>query len=289
MSEVVIPGSRGVAPFEPAKAQKRDAQYDAVIEYCKRVKDWPLLEQAVAAKIEEQAAFVEWWEENLPHGGDRSKSAGLRTWSAEDIERETKISHQQVSKWRRWLKDREGYAAKLYGAAYRKAMADVHNHLANGSGENEWYTPAKYIEAARDVLLGIDLDPASSAVAQETVQADEYYTATDDALDREWHGRVWLNPPYSKDLIPLFIAKLVNEFGSGRVSSAILLTHSYTDTAWFHTAESRCHAVCFTRGRIGFVSPSGEIAAPTQGQAFFYYGPDVDVFAGRFREFGFIR
>jgi DNA N-6-adenine-methyltransferase (Dam) len=25
-----------------------------------------------------------------------------------------------------------------------------------------------------------------------------YFTKFDDALNREWHGRVWLNPPYSR-------------------------------------------------------------------------------------------
>jgi hypothetical protein len=31
-------------------------------------------------------------------------------------------------------------------------LASVLNHRAQGTGQNEWYTPAEYIEAVRDVL-----------------------------------------------------------------------------------------------------------------------------------------
>ena len=56
---------------------------------------------------------------------------------------------------------------------------------------------------------GIDLDPASSAKAQETVKAGAYMTAADDGLDVVWEGRVWLNPPYEKGLVDRFIAYLL--------------------------------------------------------------------------------
>src|SRR3954466_10308314 len=49
------------------------AKADAIINYAAKVKDWPLLEQAVDLKIEEQKAFVHWWEENVSvrHGMNR--------------------------------------------------------------------------------------------------------------------------------------------------------------------------------------------------------------------------
>ena len=40
------------------------------------------------------------------------------------------------------------------------------------SGNNEYYTPGQFIEAAREVMGEIDLDPASCALAQETVRAN---------------------------------------------------------------------------------------------------------------------
>jgi phage N-6-adenine-methyltransferase len=163
------------------------------------------------------------------------------------------------------------------------------NHLANGTGENEWYTPPLYIDAAVAVMGAIDLDPASSLLAQRSINAAEFYDAEVDGLTQRWHGRVWLNPPYATELIPKFVAKLVDSYRRDEVEAAIMLTHAYTDTAWFHLAESAAERICWTRGRIGFVSPSGKIAAPTQGQAFFYFGDDADKFSAQFAPFGFVR
>jgi hypothetical protein len=78
------------------------------------------------------------------------------------------------------------------------ALLADHNHRAQGTGENEWYTPARELEAARAVLGEFDLDPACSHRAQATVRAKKYFTVEDDGLAQDWHGRVWLNPPYEQ-------------------------------------------------------------------------------------------
>ena len=176
-----------------------------------------------------------------------------------------------------------------YAAANPKeAPAIAANHRALGTGENEWYTPAVHLQAARAVLGGIDLDPASSPLANETVGADQIFTMADDGLNQPWAGKVWLNPPYSQPAIANFAEKLASEWQDGNLESAIALTHNYTDTAWFHRLATTCSAICFTRGRIGFVNPEGKKAAPTQGQAFFYFGQDVDTFVDQFGPIGFV-
>jgi len=157
-----------------------------------------------------------------------------------------------------------------------------------GTGENEWYTPAEYIEKARAVMGGFDVDPASNPIAQETVRASSYYTEETNGLDKEWNGRVWLNPPYAQPAISHFADKMVAEAEAGRCTEAIVLTHNYTDTAWFQKMARSARAICFTRGRIKFESPTGEKAAPTQGQAFFYFGNDAKTFRNVFGEVGFI-
>ena len=165
----------------------------------------------------------------------------------------------------------------------------VHNHRAQGTGENEWYTPEEYIETVREFLGGIDLDPASSEVAQKVVQAGRFFTVQDNGLEKAWDARgVWLNPPYAQPAIAQFITKAVGEFNAGNFEEGVVLTHNYTDTAWFHLAATNCSAICFTRGRIGFLSPEGKKAAPTQGQAFFYFGDRIDAFREAFEKTGFV-
>jgi phage N-6-adenine-methyltransferase len=185
---------------------------------------------------------------------------------------------------RRALDDRIGRGEEPTKASVREAIVN----RTSFTGNNEWFTPDEYIELARAVLGGIDLDPATHRLAQKKVKAAEFFTEEDDGLRQEWFGRVWLNPPYAQPFIAEFVSKLVREVRSGTVSAAIMLTHNYTDTAWFHEAAGVADAICFTRGRVKFYNPAGETAAPTQGQAFFYYGSEVKKFAETFRSIGFI-
>src|SRR5262249_11893632 len=102
----------------------------------------------------------------------------------------------------------EAVSAKIAPDSVAQPEQPNRPHVAHNSGENEWYTPPEYIAAARAVLGSIDVDPASSDIAQETVCASVYYTKQDDGLAKLWRGKVWMNPPYSVDLIGRFIEKL---------------------------------------------------------------------------------
>lgn len=156
-------------------------------------------------------------------------------------------------------------------------------HVANNSGNNEWYTPVDYIELARHVMGGIDTDPASSEVANATVKAATFYTAEDDGRGKTWGGNVWMNPPYAQPLIADFAEAVASKIESGEIEQACVLVNNGTETGWFQRMLQAASAVCFPRSRIRFVDPDGNPSgAPLQGQAVLYMGANREAFAAAF-------
>jgi ParB family chromosome partitioning protein len=192
-----------------------------------------------------------------------------------------------------WRNRLAGVSDKRFGEIIDEARADEHAGVSTArliqiirfgstmsSTTFECYTPAVYIEAARAVLDGIDLDPASSAEANETVGAAEFLDAESDGLAQDWHGRIWLNPPYGRSLTSAFVTKLVAEFDAGRVTAGITVLNAYGfDAAWFQPLFA--HVLCFTDHRINFYG-----GGPTFGSLFAYLGPEQRKFARVFRQFG---
>lgn len=164
-----------------------------------------------------------------------------------------------------------------------KAIQEVKKpHVTINSHDDEWYTPEQYIEAAREVMGSIDLDPASNDFANETVKASVYYDEARNGLEQEWWGNIWLNPPYSSALIQQFAEKLADSL----FKQAIVLVNNATETAWFRTLIENADAVVFPTGRIKYRKRDGEKGTPLQGQAFIYFGDAPGRFLKVFSEFG---
>jgi phage N-6-adenine-methyltransferase len=265
---------------------------EAVIAAAAALERWEDLDKAIDFLIECQKVILQWWRDNVREGGRPGDQPSRDPGKVSNREAQQRIgfSDSRLSRWRGAHRNLDTYRERVAIAARRKAELEPEpNRVSPNTGEYEWYTPAEYIAAAREVMGGIDLDPATSEQAQQTVQAAQYYTAQDDGLALSWHGRVWLNPPYSQPLIGQFITKLTEEHVAGHVSQAIMVTNNCTDTGWFHSAVRGVTRMCFTLGRIRFANPqrpSGE--SPLQGQTFFYFGADADRFAIIFGAFGFV-
>jgi phage N-6-adenine-methyltransferase len=286
----VIEGGREVEQFDPERHRLKVAALDYGIDEAKRIKNWPKLEEAVDAKIDEQRRFVGWWDSAVREGGRPNKNLpSTREVSMRDAEKLTGMRNQRVSDLGKRLTNPDKYRLDLLGAEYRAAFLEaVQARGTQGTGENERFTPAEYIEMARAVLGEIDLDPATHEKAQETIRAVKYFTKDDDGLSHEWHGRVWLNPPYAGALVAEFAEKMVASWNAGELVAAFMLTNAYTETSWWHALAAASSAVCFTRGRIKFESPHGEKCAPTNGQSFFYFGTELERLWEEFSDVGLI-
>lgn len=162
-------------------------------------------------------------------------------------------------------------------------------HVAQNTGENEWYTPLVYIEAAREVMGTIDCDPASSEIANKIVQAPTYFTIQDDGRTKKWHGNVWLNPPYAQPLVADFCELIVKKYRDGEIQQACVLVNNATETNFYQGMLKYCEAVCFIKGRVKFVDDDGEESgAPLQGQTILYFGLCIEKFAQVFSALGVI-
>lgn len=165
----------------------------------------------------------------------------------------------------------------------------VEPHVSQNSGENEWYTPRKFIEAAISVMGKIAFDPASSKKANEVVGARYYKTMKDDGLKGKWGSPVWMNPPYAQPLCARFCEALIEKADSGEVSEACVLVNNATETAWFQGLLSIADAVCFPMGRVRFLDPGGNEGAPLQGQAIIFLSGNlgkIEKFVKVFSKFG---
>ena len=64
-----------------------------------------------------------------------------------------------------------------------------------GVASDERFTPKWVFDG---LGLTFDLDPASPVEGGDAVPARRKMTRLDDGLAAEWHGLVWLNPPFSE-------------------------------------------------------------------------------------------
>ena len=152
-----------------------------------------------------------------------------------------------------------------------------------------WFTPPRYIKMVNDILGVIELDPFSSATANEIVKATRFFDESDSAFEKDWRSKtVFMNPPYSNPLIRLAIDKFIEQLNKHNFE-AIVLTNNATETRWFQKLLSCAKAVCFLNHRISFYNVDGKTSSGnTRGQVFFYYGDDKRKFVEVFSKEGVV-
>lgn len=149
----------------------------------------------------------------------------------------------------------------------------------NCIGESDdWYTPPEIIDA---IGLQYDLDPASPGPGH-WIPAATTYTKQDDGLSKNWHGMVFMNPPFGgrNGHVPWLIKFI--EHGNG-----IAIVRAYTSARWFHDYAISCDGILFPLGKTKFIRPDGTVGkAPGAGVAILSIG-DVATDALRNSGLGF--
>ena len=120
--------------------------------------------------------------------------------------------------------------AQIEGPISQRTFKNV--HVANNSGNDEWYTPKEYVDSARKVMGSIDTDPASCKTAQAWIKSGIYYDEKSDGLKQKWSGNVWLNPPYSQPLIANFSEALCIRHAAAKHPSRITSRRSRDRGPW---------------------------------------------------------
>lgn len=127
------------------------------------------------------------------------------------------------------------------------------SHQRNG-GHDEWLTPPEIVKA----LGPFDLDPCAP-ITRPWATAAQHYTRENDGLAQQWHGRVWLNPPFGREAV-MWLRKLV-QHGNG-----IALVPARTETAMFYECVwDVANAVLFMKGRPHFHYVDGRRAPANSG------------------------
>lgn len=132
------------------------------------------------------------------------------------------------------------------------------SHQSARMTSDVWLTPPELLEP----LGGFDIDPCAAPEPRPWKTASRHIAWPDNGLTADWGtpgARVWLNPPYSRDVAAWMRRMAVHGNGTA-------LVFARTETSWF--AESvwgQASGVLFLHGRIRFCYPDGRRAAENGG------------------------
>lgn len=112
------------------------------------------------------------------------------------------------------------------------------------SASDDWATPQDLFDEL-NAVHNFTLDVCAS---KNNAKCDEYFTKEQDGLLQEWHGTVWMNPPYGRE-ISFWMQKAY--FESAKGVKTVCLVPARTDTAWWHDYAMKGE-ITFLRGRLKF-------------------------------------
>jgi hypothetical protein len=118
----------------------------------------------------------------------------------------------------------------------KKGKDNVNTDTMFSSVTPEWYTPPNIIKLVLEMFDGeIDLDPCSN-LGVPNIPAKKHYTKNDNGLWKDWYGKVYVNPPYGRELNK-WVSHMVKQSKAGHMNEGILLCPARTDTKWFQLLQ----------------------------------------------------
>lgn len=123
-----------------------------------------------------------------------------------------------------------------------------------------WGTPQWLFDRLDRQFGPFDLDAAAEPWS---AKCDRYITPEEDALGLgPWPGeRVWLNPPYRRELLIGFLEKALDHAARGVLVCALLPVRTETDW-WCDLVVPNAGEIHFIRGRVAFQAPPGHSLSP---------------------------
>jgi hypothetical protein len=112
---------------------------------------------------------------------------------------------------------------------------------------DEWYTPKYIFDAIGETF---DLDVACPPDGPRHTPANGFYS--EGALDREWSGFVWMNPPFGHQATKIAWLSKFFEHGNG-----IALLPDRTSAPWWQEFAPMADAVLFVAPKVKFERPDG--------------------------------
>jgi phage N-6-adenine-methyltransferase len=133
---------------------------------------------------------------------------------------------------------------KLHRRRHRRPRTTL--EVMGSSRSDEWPTDPAYFEKLEREFGPFDLDPCATA---ENAKCPHYFTRADNGLEREWRGRVYMNPPYGR-AIGAWMRKAWDA-SQTTAEFVVCLVPARTDTRWWHDWATQGE-VRFLRGRLKF-------------------------------------
>lgn len=163
-----------------------------------------------------------------------------------------------------------------------------HQQVNQTSGQVEWYTPTDIIEASREAMGVITLDPFSCPKANKSVKASAFFDEHDDGWTKDWYGSVFCNYPFGRKTNPLIADKCISEHEKGNAKEICLLSFASTSEGWFRKLLD--YPQCFLHGRTNYIDGEGnKVTGSTKGSVVTYIGENVGSFYESFKHLGTIK